>query len=123
MVLLVCYRRCSTCAALERLLERKGVPYAYREIDRENPDAGELAQWKERSGLPIRRFFNTSGQKYRQLGLRERLPGLPEEEQLKLLASDGLLVKRPILVTEAGVLVGRDALSWAEGLPEAGAEA
>ncbi len=102
----LCYSKCSTCQKALRWLEEQGVTVELRPIREENPNAEELRAWAERSGLPLRRFFNTSGLQYKALGLKERLPEMSEEEQLALLASDGMLVKRPILVTADRVLVG-----------------
>ena len=105
-MLFVCYPKCTTCQRARRLLDELGVDYALRDIREQRPTREELAQWQRRSGLPLRRFFNTSGQQYRALGLKDRLDGMSEEEQLELLASDGMLVRRPLLVTRERVLVG-----------------
>lgn len=102
----LCYPKCSTCQKAQRWLDEHGVAYTLRLIREQNPDAAELKAWKERSGLPLRRFFNTSGLQYKALGLKDKLPGLSEEEQVSLLAVDGMLVKRPLLVGDDFVLVG-----------------
>ena len=94
-MLFVCYPNCSTCKKARAWLESQGIPFAERNIKTENPTKEELARWQKASGLPLKRFFNTSGQQYRALGLKEKLPAMTEEEQLELLSSDGMLVKRP----------------------------
>ena len=116
MTTLICYRRCSTCRKLEQTLQHKGHSFEYREMDKENPTPQELARWHKQSGLPLKRFFNTSGIKYRELGLSKKLPGMTEEEQYALLATDGLLVKRPIVLTADQVYVGPDAVKWGDSL-------
>ena len=115
-MLFVCYPKCSTCRKAQAWLDRHGLTYTLRDIKEENPARNELAEWHGRSGLPLRKFFNTSGQLYKSLGLKDRLPGMSEDEQLDLLASDGMLVKRPILVTEMAVLVGFREADWAAAL-------
>ena len=102
----LCYPKCSTCQRAQKWLDDRGIPYRARLIREERPSAEELKEWKERSGLPLKRFFNTSGLQYKALGLKDKLPGMSEEEQLELLASDGMLVKRPLLILDDGVLVG-----------------
>ena len=102
----LCYPKCSTCQKAQKWLDEQGLSYELRLIREQNPGAEELKAWQQRSGLPLKRFFNTSGLKYKALGLKDRLPGMSEEEQLLLLASDGMLVKRPLLVAEDFVLVG-----------------
>ncbi len=115
-MLFVCYPKCTTCRKARKWLEERGVPFEERHIRDENPTAEELRAWQGRSGLGLRRFFNTSGMKYKELGLKERLPEMGEEEQLSLLASDGMLVKRPLLVGEGFVLVGFREKEWEEAL-------
>ena len=110
----LCYDKCSTCQKALKWLDARGTDYAVRPIKEENPSAEELALWREKSGLPLRRFFNTSGMLYRELGLKDRLPSMSEEEQLALLASDGMLVKRPLLVTEDKVFPGFREEDWSE---------
>ena len=110
----LCYDKCSTCQKALKWLDAQGADYAVRPIKEENPSAEELAVWRKKSGLPLRRFFNTSGMQYRALGLKDRLPSMSEEEQLALLASDGMLVKRPLLVTEDRVFPGFREEDWRE---------
>ncbi len=102
----LCYPRCSTCQKAKKWLDERGIAYELRDIKEQNPTAEELRVWREKSGLPLKRFFNTSGLQYKALGLKEKLPAMTEEEQFDLLATDGMLVKRPLLVTENRVLVG-----------------
>lgn len=106
------YPKCSTCQKARKWLEDQGTAFDARHIVEQNPTAAELREWWQRSGLPLRRFFNTSGMKYRELQLSAKLPEMTEEEQLDLLASDGMLVKRPLLITEKGVLPGFKAEGW-----------
>lgn len=106
------YPPCSTCRKAHAWLEEQGVSFVCRHITEQRPTAAELAHWQQLSGLPLRRFFNTSGMKYRELSLASRLPGMSEPEQLELLASDGMLVKRPLLVTPAGVMPGFREPEW-----------
>ncbi len=113
MTLFVCYPKCSTCQRARKQLEAQGVVFTERNIKEDRPTAEELRGWQRKSGLPLRRFFNTSGLQYKALQLKDRLPEMSEEEQLALLASDGMLVKRPILVTEDIVLVGHKAEEYA----------
>lgn len=115
-MLFVEYPKCSTCQKAKKWLDAQGVTYTDRHIVEQNPTAEELAQWLARSGLPLKRFFNTSGMKYRELGLSAKLPTMSEEEQLALLATDGMLVKRPLLVGEDFVLVGFKESEWAARL-------
>ena len=115
-MVLLWYPPCSTCQKAKAFLDKLGVAYALRPIREENPTREELAAWADRSGLPLERFFNTSGQVYRSLGLKDRLPGLSREEKLALLAGDGMLVKRPLLVGEDFVLVGFREDQWARQL-------
>ncbi len=115
-MLFVCYPRCSTCKKAEAWLEAHGIPVTKRDIKEENPTIEELQRWHARSGLPLKKFFNTSGQLYRALGLSKKLPDMDEAAQYALLASDGMLVKRPLLVTEAEVLVGFREAEWTERL-------
>ena len=110
------YPPCSTCKKAKAFLDAQGVSYAARHIKEENPSYEELKAWVEMSGLPLKKFFNTSGLLYKSMNLKEKLPTMTEEEQLKLLASDGMLVKRPILVTEKTVLTGFREEAWKEAL-------
>lgn len=109
---LICYERCGTCKKAEQWLRRNGIGYEVRPIREENPSYEELKEWKERSGLPLKRFFNTSGQRYKAMGLKDRLKDTDEQEQLKLLATDGMLVKRPILIWGERILVGFKEEEW-----------
>ncbi len=102
----ICYPKCSTCKKAQAWLDERKIPYELRLIREENPSAAELKAWQSRSGLPLKRFFNTSGLQYKALALKEKLQQMSEEEQLALLASDGMLVKRPLLVSDDFVLVG-----------------
>lgn len=108
----VCYPKCSTCQRARRFLEMADIEFIQRDIKTENPTREELRLWWQTSGLPLKRFFNTSGLQYKALALKERLPGMSEEEQLELLATDGMLVKRPLLVGERFVLVGFRQAEW-----------
>ena len=110
------YPPCSTCKKAKVWLNEHGVSYTDRHIKENNPSYEELKSWYQRSGLPLKRFFNTSGLAYKSLNLKERLPNMTEEEQLQLLASDGMLVKRPLLVTDTAVLPGFKEAQWAEVL-------
>ena len=111
-VLFLCYPRCSTCQKAKKWLDANGIAYEERHIKDDRPDAAELKAWQEQSGLPLRKFFNTSGLQYKALQLKDRLPAMSEAEQLALLASDGMLVKRPILVGDGFVLVGFKEDAW-----------
>ncbi len=110
------YPKCSTCRKARTWLEEQGVAFDDRHIVEQNPGEAELSAWWKQSGLPLRRFFNTSGMKYRELNLASRLSEMSEEEQLALLASDGMLVKRPLLITDAAVIPGFRAEAWAAAL-------
>lgn len=110
--LLICYPKCSTCQKAKNFLEEQGIEFQERHIVDQCPTVEELKAWRQASGLPLKRFFNTSGLKYKALKLKEKLPEMPEEEQLALLSTDGMLIKRPILVTDAGVLVGFKPTEW-----------
>ena len=110
------YPPCSTCKKAKKWLDDHGVAYEARDIKQDNPTQEELRAWQARSGLPLKRFFNTSGQLYRSLQLKEKLPAMPEAEQLALLAGDGMLVKRPLAVGEDFVLVGFKEADWEQTL-------
>ena len=112
--LFVCYPRCTTCQKARRWLEERGAAVEERDIKEERPTADELRAWHAKSGLPLKRFFNTSGLKYKELGLKDKLSALSEVEQYDLLASDGMLVKRPLLVATDFVLVGFKEKEWQE---------
>lgn len=111
-MLFVNYPKCSTCQKARKFLEEQGVSFEDRNIKEDNPTADELKEWIARSGLPVKRFFNTSGMLYRQMELKDKLPDMSEQEMIDLLATDGMLVKRPILVTEDKVLVGFRQAEW-----------
>lgn len=115
-MLFVCYPKCTTCQKARKWLEERGVDVTIRDIKLENPSAEELRTWWTVSGLPLKKFFNTSGLQYKALGLKDKLPTMTEEEQLALLSSDGMLVKRPILVGEGFVRVGFREKEWEDTL-------
>ena len=115
-MLFVEYPKCSTCKKAKQWLDDHGLAYEDRHIVEENPTREELALWYEKSGLPLKRFFNTSGLKYKELSLKDKLPSMTEEEQLTLLSTDGMLVKRPVLVGEDFVLTGFKEAEWKEKL-------
>lgn len=110
----ICYPKCSTCKKAQAWLDAKGLTYELRDIKEDKPSREELVEWYRKSGLPLKRFFNTSGLQYKALGLKDKLPAMSEEEQLDLLATDGMLVKRPIAVGEDFVLVGFKEAEWIE---------
>lgn len=118
MLTLLWYPKCSTCRRAKSFLDAAGIPCETRDLTRETPSAQELAAWQARAELPLRRFFNASGLRYRDLGLKDRLPELSEAEQLALLASDGMLIKRPILLGSTQVLLGFREAEWAAHLIE-----
>ena len=105
-MLFVCYHKCSTCQKAKKYLDDRGAEYELRDIKADNPSADELKKWIKLSGLPVKRFFNTSGMQYRALGLKDKIDKMSEDEQISLLASDGMLVKRPLLITGETVLAG-----------------
>ena len=116
-MLFLCYSRCSTCKKAQKWLDEQGIAYTQRDIKEYNPTLQELETWHQASALPLKKFFNTSGQLYRALSLSKKLPDMTQAEQYALLASDGMLVKRPILVLDDGrVLVGFQQDQWAEAL-------
>ena len=110
------YPKCSTCQKARAWLDGRGVSYEARDIKEDQPTLEELREWQRRSGLPLKRFFNTSGMLYRDLGLKDKLPGMSEEEQLALLSSDGMLVKRPLLITDKTALPGFREKEWEAAL-------
>lgn len=112
----ICYPKCTTCQKARKWLEENGISYEERHIKEHNPTAEELRAWQIKSGLPLKKFFNTSGLMYKEQKLSQKLPTMGEEEQLALLATDGMLVKRPILVGEEFVLVGFKEADWAAAL-------
>ena len=111
-MLFVCYPKCTTCQKARKWLEEQGISYEERDIKTENPQKEELKEWSKKSGLPLKKFFNTSGMLYKQMNLKDKLPDMSEEEQLELLATDGMLVKRPIVVDGDIVLTGFKAAEW-----------
>ena len=115
-MLFVCYPKCSTCQKAKAWLDARGASVTVRDIKTDRPAAEELRAWWQRSGLPLKRFFNTSGLQYKALGLKDKLPAMTEDEQLTLLATDGMLVKRPLLVADDFVLVGFREKEWEERL-------
>ena len=112
----ICYTKCTTCQKAKKFLEDNALPFSLRDIKSNRPTYDELKAWQQKSGLPLKRFFNTSGLQYRALELKERLPLMSEEEQLQLLAADGMLVKRPLLILDDDVLVGFRETQWLEKL-------
>ena len=115
-MLFLWYPKCTTCQRAKKFLDERGAEYTPRHIKEDNPCADELREWFKRSGLPLKKFFNTSGIQYRALELKDKLPAMSEEEQLELLASDGMLVKRPVLVGDGFVLTGFRQGEWEEKL-------
>ena len=111
-MLFICYPKCTTCQKAQKWLDEKGLKYELRDIKEDNPKLSELKKWYKNSGLPLKRFFNTSGLLYKSMGLKDKLPKMTEEEQLRLLATDGMLVKRPIIVTNDKVLTGFKEAEW-----------
>ncbi len=112
MILFIQYPPCTTCQKAKKWLDSKGISYTDRHIKEQNPTYEELKQWYAESGLPLKKFFNTSGLLYKSMNLKDKLPIMSEEEQLRLLATDGMLVKRPIIVTEQGILTGFKEADW-----------
>ena len=115
-MLFVCYPKCSTCQKAKAWLDQRGISYDLWDIKLNNPTTEELTAWYQKSGLPLKKFFNTSGLQYKALGLKDKLPTMTEDEQLALLATDGMLVKRPLLVADDLVLVGFREKEWEERL-------
>lgn len=116
MLKFICYPKCTTCQKAQKWLDEKGIEYELRNIKEENPSLNELSKWYKTSGLPLKKFFNTSGLLYKSLNLKEKLPEMSENEQLELLSTDGMLVKRPILIGNDFVLVGFSEKDWSEKL-------
>ena len=119
-ILFVEYPPCSTCQKAKKWLDERGISYTDRHIKLENPTREELQTWHRESGLPLKRFFNTCGMRYKELGLKDRLPTMTEQEQYELLSSDGMLVKRPLLLGPGFVLTGFREAEWVQALEEAG---
>ena len=115
-MLFICYPKCTTCKKTQAYLDARGTAYEIRDIKLENPSEEELRQWWKTSGLPLKKFFNTSGLQYKALGLKDKLPTMSEDEQIALLATDGMLVKRPLLVGDDFVLTGFRQQEWDEKL-------
>ena len=116
MLTFICYPRCSTCRKAEKWLADNNLAYEFRDIKSSNPSFEELSAWHKLSALPLKKFFNTSGLLYKSMELKSRLPGMSDEEMLSLLASDGMLVKRPILIGDGFVLLGFKEAEWSERL-------
>ena len=116
MLKFICYPKCTTCQKARKWLDENNIEYEFRDIKLENPSLEELTAWHAKSGLPLKKFFNTSGLLYKSLDLKNKLPAMSEEEMLKLLATDGMLVKRPLLIGDEFVLVGFKETEWAEKL-------
>ena len=112
----ICYAKCTTCQKARKWLDENQIAYDERPIKEQNPTADELRAWQKQSGLPLRKFFNTSGMLYRDLNLKDKLPAMTDEEMLSLLATDGMLVKRPLLVTGKTVVPGFKADAWKQAL-------
>lgn len=112
MILFIEYPKCTTCQKAKKWLDEKGIEYSDRHIKEDNPTYDELKKWHEMSGLPLKKFFNTSGLLYKSMNLKDKIPEMSEDEQLKLLASDGMLVKRPLIVGDDYTLTGFKAEEW-----------
>ncbi|NLP21267.1 MAG: arsenate reductase family protein [Erysipelotrichaceae bacterium] len=115
-MLFICYPKCSTCKKAKKWLDEQNIKYTERHIADDNPSYNELNDWYKKSGLSLRKFFNTSGMIYREMKLKDKLPNMSEEEQLKLLSTDGMLVKRPLVIKGDTVLVGFKEDDWKENL-------
>lgn len=116
MIRFICYPKCTTCQKALRWLDDNKIKYEIRDIKEDNPTLEEISSWYKMSGLPLKKFFNTSGLLYKSMELKDRLPKMSDEEQLKLLATDGMLVKRPLVIGEGFVLVGFKESEWSEKL-------
>ncbi len=114
MLTFICYPKCTTCQKARKFLDDKGVQYELRDIKLDNPGLGELSAWHKMSALPLKKFFNTSGLMYKSMDLKNKLPEMSEDEMLSLLATDGMLVKRPLLIGDDFVLVGFKEAEWAQ---------
>ncbi len=117
-IVFICYPRCATCRKAKKWLDDRRISYKMRDIQAENPTLQELKQWWEKSGLPLKKLFNSSGLKYKEMQLSQRLPEMSDEEKLELLASEGMLVKRPVFVGEDRVLFGFRESEWEQMLPQ-----
>ena len=116
MIKFICYPKCTTCQKARKWLDENNIEYEFRDIKNENPSLEELTAWYKLSGLPLRKFFNTSGLLYKSMELKTKLPNMTDEEMLALLATDGMLVKRPLAIGDDFVLVGFKETEWAEKL-------
>ncbi len=116
MLTFICYPKCTTCQKVQKWLDEHNIPYTFRDIKADNPTLEELTVWHAKSGLPLKKFFNTSGLLYKSMELKTKLPAMSEDEMLALLATDGMIVKRPLLVGDDFVLVGFKEAAWAEVL-------
>ena len=114
MVEFICYPKCTTCQKAKKWLDDNKIKYEFRDVKENNPSFEELTSWYKMSGLPLKKFFNTSGHLYKSMELKDKLPAMSEEEQLKLLATDGMLVKRPLVIGKDFVLVGFKESEWIE---------
>ncbi len=114
MTQFICYPKCTTCQKARKWLDDNGIEYKLRDIKEDNPSLEELTSWYKMSGLPLKKFFNTSGLLYKSMELKDKLPTMSEEDQLKLLATDGMLVKRPLVIGDDFVLVGFKESEWSE---------
>lgn len=115
-MLLLCYPKCTTCRRAKEWLDANGLVYDERDIKKNNPTDGELREWLGLSGVPLKKFFNTSGNSYKLLGLKDKLQNMTKDEQIALLASDGMLVKRPLLISGGSILIGFREKEWGEVL-------
>ena len=116
MIKFICYSKCTTCQKAQKWLDDNQIEYEFRDIKLDNPTLDELTEWHKKSGLPLKKFFNTSGLLYKSLDLKNKLPSMSEDEMLKLLASDGMLVKRPLLIGDNFVFVGFKDAEWSAAL-------
>ena len=116
MIKFICYPKCTTCQKARKWLDDNGIKYEFRDIKLDNPTLDELTGWYKKSGLPLKKFFNTSGLLYKSLDLKNKLPTMTDDEMLKLLASDGMLVKRPLVIGDSFVLVGFKEAEWSAAL-------
>ena len=112
MLKFICYPRCTTCQKAQKWLDANGIEYEFRDIKADNPSLSELTAWYKLSGLPLKKFFNTSGLLYKSMELKDKLPTMTDEQMLELLATDGMLVKRPLFVGKSFVLVGFKEVDW-----------
>ena len=116
MITVLAYRKCSTCLKALKWLDASGIEYVERPIKEENPSYDELKKWYETSGLPLKKFFNTSGKLYKEMQLKDKLPTMTDEAQLKLLSTDGMLVKRPLVIGDSFIITGFKEAEWEEKL-------